>query len=691
MTIYELFDNFLEQTVIGDKSFFDKKIDISSNIDVLIESYINNELPTDKYLSDSKTTNGFNHDDKRTMFQNKAMLQIGFLSKKTNGELIALKHLFASLLWLRYLPIFDTKPETKMSNIEYWIETVTDPKEIEKKAPEYFPSPSLATYGMAQQQIDQEIVELILLYKYLRDKIEDVKKNNSLQPVTIEKIKTWIINFIFDTKKCKTNFVNLLNQPQIEIKQESGKSGKEAELLWYKRKVGKHLAIHNMLLHLCAPTAYSSIAIQTHKENIVKKLYSLYVGKPAWVEIEKKNPYERLPVSEKKGIDFYIKEIIQKFLDKTDIKAEDWRKFWEPPIIDQWQDRYVARSSEILKNYQKQIILYGAPGTGKTYNAKKIIGDFIDKSFNNLDEKQRETELSKSKFNYTTNKRNQLNYKNDNDYSEEIIYELCPKLKDKKTIWEIVQFNQSFSYEDFIEGLKPKSNGSLKVEDGIFKTFANVAKENPEKYFILIIDEINRGKIDKIFGELLYLLEYRNESLKLHYSKTDFSIPENLYIIGTMNTADKSIALLDVALRRRFWFVRCAPQIDVLEDYFDVSQNDEVDKTDTTDNVKKMAIKLFKLLNDDKGILAGLGADADELKIGHSYFIKILKKDAQGQEIEPTFSDLKNIWFYSIIPLLEEYCGFNKEMLSGLFKNNSYKIDLSDKKNFTLDNLSKLK
>jgi 5-methylcytosine-specific restriction protein B len=249
----------------------------------------------------------------------------------------------------------------------------------------------------------------------------------------------------------------------------------------------------------------------------------------------------------------------------------------------------------------------------------------------------------------------------------------------------MVQFNQSYSYEDFIEGLRPKDN-SLKIVHGIFKRFAKVASqdENKEKKFIFIIDEINRGKIDKIFGELLYLLEYRDRELRLHYSNEEFTIPDNVYIIGTMNTADKSIALLDVALRRRFWFVRCAPNRDVLCEEFGFGSDDElkINADDEPENIKKLAIKLFDWLNgkkDAKGKLDDLGSDADELKIGHSYFLKLSKEDI-------TFSDLKNIWFYSVVPLIEEYCGFDKNRVEELLKmgNNN---NLSQKEHFTLDKL----
>lgn len=678
MTIYELFNKFLEQSVINGKSFFDGKTEVGDSIDALISAYIDNPLTTDAY-TEIVTKKEHPSESGKSTFYNKANYQIGTLSGKTDQDLNTLKHLFASLLWLRYLPIADTKPATKMAVIEDWISKRTKQDTEEEKKDwqkQYFPS-TLASYGMAQQQIDQEMVELILLYKYLRDKIA----NPPQQDLNSNTIKSWIIDFIFDAESGKTLYIKPQYQTQSEEKQENVKAGKNAELTWHGRPAGKHLAIHNMLLHLCDPENYEPIAIQRHKESIVKNLYPIYFSKDEWTV--RKNNYQKLD-----EIDKLIKAIKDKIIAKPVWKDNEskpiWKSFWESPVVEQWKGSYVASSYEILNEYQKQIILYGAPGTGKTYNAKEIIKEFI--ALNLTHGVKEDTDNNDDLTHYKFKIQNEPNSVTKIQQTVKPIT-LDKGLTSKNVIWEIIQFNQSFSYEDFIEGLKPQSGGSLEVEDGVFKTFANAAKENPDKYFILIIDEINRGKIDKIFGELLYLLEYRNESLKLHYSKTDFSIPENLYIIGTMNTADKSIALLDVALRRRFWFVRCAPQIEVLEDCFDVSQKDQLKKDESSDDVKKLAIKLFKLLNDDKGILADLGADADELKIGHSYFLKILKKDAQVEEIDPTFSDLKNIWFYSIIPLLEEYCGFNKEMLSGLFKNSSYKIDLSNKENFTLEKL----
>ena len=122
----------------------------------------------------------------------------------------------------------------------------------------------------------------------------------------------------------------------------------------------------------------------------------------------------------------------------------------------------------------------------------------------------------------------------------------------------LVQFHPSYTYEDFFEGYRPVSDGgqlSYRLTHGPLRLLAAQAADKPDVPHVLIIDEINRGNVSKIFGELYFLLEYRNEAILLQYSPIEpFSLPANLYIIGTMNTADRSIALVDSALRRRFYF-----------------------------------------------------------------------------------------------------------------------------------------
>ena len=158
---------------------------------------------------------------------------------------------------------------------------------------------------------------------------------------------------------------------------------------------------------------------------------------------------------------------------------------------------------------KKNIILQGAPGVGKTFLARKIA------------------------------------------------YQLIGQMKDENI--ETVQFHQSYSYEDFMQGIRPTTSGEFKVRNGIFYNFCERAKENAEETYVFIIDEINRGNLSKIFGELMMLIESDKRSpryaLKLTYSEVDspkFYVPENVYIIGCMNTADRSIAIVDYALRRRF-------------------------------------------------------------------------------------------------------------------------------------------
>jgi GTPase subunit of restriction endonuclease len=255
-------------------------------------------------------------------------------------------------------------------------------------------------------------------------------------------------------------------------------------------------------------------------------------------------------------------------------------------------------------------ILYGPPGTGKTYNtvikSMEIIGG------------EEVLKLLKS-------------YESDSDVYKDIL-DIYNSYKAKGQI-KFITFHQNYSYEEFIEGIMPdlnKGTVSYKLNAGPLKEIAEKASKDLSNKYVLVIDEINRGNISKIFGELITLLEedkrYGNRyaiSMPLMYSKEEFSLPKNLYIIGTMNTADKSIALVDVALRRRFSFIETMPKEDLIEEV--------VDDVLLQDIVKTLNKKIAMLFNRDH-------------QIGQSYFMNITN-----------LIQLKNKWFKEILPLLNEY------------------------------------
>ena len=198
---------------------------------------------------------------------------------------------------------------------------------------------------------------------------------------------------------------------------------------------------------------------------------------------------------------------------------------------------------------------------------------------------------------------------------------------------KVVQFHPSYGYEDFIEGLRPSTDSkghlSYTVEPGIFKRLCETARSTPKSKFVLIIDEINRGNIPRIFGELMFLLENRGQSTDLPFSKKPFSIPRNIVVIGTMNSTDRSVALMDLALRRRFHFVSMDPRKDVLLSWL------------SSQGKSKSVANLFARLNESLG---KDGVEAERL-VGHAHFM--------SQNLSDEFLQL--IWEGTIEPLVNEY------------------------------------
>lgn len=371
------------------------------------------------------------------------------------------------------------------------------------------------------------------------------------------------------------------------------------------------------------------------------------------------------------SIDDYNRQGFKEYL-KSIARQEDGSKYAQTTI-----DTYVTDLKTILHIF-KQMDIY------KEKSVEVILNDFLDKKskesmylstefFMIMQREKRIDNLYQTIVPKASKYIEYIDYSNIQDDTEDIgiddrnlltmtenkilygppgtgkTYKLQELQKEFENRYVTVTFHQSYGYEEFVEGLKAKidddNNVYYKVEDGIFKDICEKAKNDTNNQYAIFIDEINRGNISKIFGELITLIEISKReivSIILPYSKEPFTVPNNLSIIGTMNTADRSIALLDTALRRRFDFIEMKP----------IYKHQEISTNINGINIQEV----LKTINERIEFLY----DRDHA-IGHAYFIDC-----------DNFEELQNIFKNKIIPLLEEYFYDDWEKVNLVLNNNGF-------------------
>lgn len=437
--------------------------------------------------------------------------------------------------------------------------------------------PDDSLYKFLSSDLDNPVSDIKLPQgKFTDSEIDDIKKN-------------WN-NIIIILKSIASNQKELQTQSYENLEREIGKY----------TSLNRWSAIHRMVAGI-QPEILTTVVNHGKLEQLCGNLMSLTDIKEQLTGsyYEKSSKLMKLIKEHTPGLTCY------------DIPTFAWQIH---VILEDAQNEYKKKMEtnkeiiEILKD-SGQIILTGAPGTGKTYKTAElalILCDSPEDTFRNRECIMRE-------------------------YNSLVMMERV----------FFTTFHQSMDYEDFVEGYKPIWDEDAKLmkyelRPGIFSLACKAASQSPDKNFVLIIDEINRGNISKILGELITLLEYDKRegklnmlSSKLTYSKLEFSVPKNLYIIGTMNSTDRSTGTIDYALRRRFQFITLFADENILD-------------TISDDYIREEAKNRFEsaecYLKDES-----TESDFKDLMVGHSYFLA------------ETLEQLDRKWTYGVLPLLDEY------------------------------------